>query len=97
MANKYEFSSSNAGHSNGWIAQVWLSFVISVSATAIGIFYLPLDPWVKGYLAMGLMFSVGSTVSLSKTTRDIHESSRLISKVEEAKIEKILAEHGPLA
>jgi hypothetical protein len=92
MAVKYNRSET---HSNGWIAQVWISFALSISATTIGILYTPVDNWIKGYLGMGLFFSVASTISLSKTVRDIHESQRIISRVDEAKLEKILAEHDP--
>lgn len=84
-----------ATHSNAWVAQTWLSFVISISATAIGIIYLPLDSWMKGYLGMGMLFSIGSTISLSKTVRDIEESKRIISRVDEAKLERLLAEYDP--
>ncbi|KAM3096323.1 YiaA/YiaB family inner membrane protein [Phormidesmis sp. 146-35] len=80
---------------SAWVVQVWASFVLSVSATTVGILNLPVDNWVKGYMGMGVLFTVGSTFSLSKTTRDIHESKRLISRVDEAKLEKILAEHDP--
>ncbi|MGV0026014.1 YiaA/YiaB family inner membrane protein [Phormidesmis priestleyi] len=80
---------------NAWVFQVWASFVLSVSATTVGILNLPVDSWVKGYMGMGVLFSVGSTLSLAKTTRDIHESKRLTSRVDEAKLEKILAEHDP--
>jgi hypothetical protein len=80
---------------NAWVFQVWASFILSVSATTVGILNLPVDSWVKGYMGMGVLFSVGSTLSLAKTTRDIHESKRLISRVDEAKLEKILAEHDP--
>jgi hypothetical protein len=80
---------------NAWVLQVWASFVLSVSATTVGILNLPVDSWVKGYMGMGVLFSVGSTLSLAKTTRDLHESKRLISRVDEAKLEKILAEHDP--
>jgi hypothetical protein len=83
--------------SNAWVFQVWASFVLSVSALTVGILNLPVDNWVKGYMGMGVLFSVGSTFSLSKTTRDIHESKRLISRVDEAKLEKILAEHDPFS
>jgi hypothetical protein len=82
-------------HSNAWVVQVWLAFMLSISATAIGIFYLPVDNWIKGYLGMGLFFSIASTTSLSKTVRDIHESQQIVSRVDEAKLEKILAEHDP--
>ncbi len=83
----------NQDHSTAWVIQTWLSFVISVSATFIGIFYLPVDNWIKGYMTMGLLFSVGSTVSLTKTQRDLHEGDKITSKIESAKVEKILAEH----
>lgn len=80
-------------HSSAWIAQTWISFIISISATSIGIIYLPVTPWTKGFMGMGLMFSIGSTVSLTKTQRDIHEGNKLTFKIEEARVEKILTEH----
>ena len=83
-------------HSSAWVAQTWLSFFISISATSIGILYLPADLWVKGFMGMGLVFTVGSTVSLTKTQRDIHESKKLTFKIEEARVEKILSEHDSL-
>ena len=82
-------------HTTAWVAQTWLSFVISISATAIGIVYLPADIWLKGYLGMGLLFSVGSTTSLSKTIRDQAEANRMLSRIDEAKLEKLLAEYDP--
>lgn len=57
-----------------WKFQVWASFVISTAVTAIGVAYLPVDIWVKGFLAMGLLFTVGSCFSLAKTIRDEHEA-----------------------
>lgn len=82
-------------HSSAWLVQAWASFVISLSATTIGILYLPVDNWIKAYMGMGTMFSVASTFSLGKTVRDVHEGKKLISRVDEAKLEKILAEHDP--
>lgn len=82
-------------HTSAWIAQTWLSFGLSILATSIGILYLPVNVWVKGYLGMGFMFSIGSTVSLSKTIRDQEEAKRILSRVDEAKLERLLAEHDP--
>ncbi|MCL1472315.1 YiaA/YiaB family inner membrane protein [Argonema antarcticum] len=79
-----------------WIIQVWLSFALSVSATAGGIIYLPVDGWVKGYMGMGLLFSIGSTFTLAKTTRDNYEATKLTARIDEARVEKILSEHHPL-
>ncbi|WP_088890121.1 YiaA/YiaB family inner membrane protein [Leptolyngbya ohadii] len=83
-------------HSQAWVVQTWISFAISTSAMAIGILYLPVDGWIKGYLGMGMAFTLGSTMSLTKTVRDEHEAKRLLAKVDEARVEKLLAEHHPL-
>jgi hypothetical protein len=83
----------NQDHSSAWVAQTWLSFVISLSATSIGILYLPVNVWIKGFMGMGLAFSIGSTVSLTKTQRDLYEAKKFIVKIEQAKVEKILTEH----
>ena len=85
--------SLNRDHSSAWVIQTWLSFVVSLSATTIGIIYLPVDAWTKGFMGMGLAFSVTSTISLTKTQRDLHEGKKLTSRVEEARVEKILTEH----
>jgi hypothetical protein len=82
-------------HSPAWIFQAWSSFIVSITATTLGIIYMPGDAWIRGYLGMGVLFSIGSTVSLSKTIRDVHESKQLISRVDEAKLEKLLAEYDP--
>lgn len=81
---------------SAWIFQVWISFILAVSATTLGIFYLPVDNWVKGFMGMGMTFSIGSSFSLAKTIRDNHEAEKLMSRVDEARMEKLLAEHGPI-
>lgn len=87
---------NNQKDTTAWIIQVWLSFIISLSTTSIGIFYLPVDGWVKGYMGMGLLFSIGSTFTLAKTVRDNHEAAKLTARIDEARVEKILTEHHPL-
>lgn len=81
---------------SAWIIQVWFSFLLAVSTTGIGICYLPVDNWIKAFMGMGLTFSVGSSFTLAKTVRDNHEAQRLLSRVDEAKLEKLLAENHPL-
>ena len=85
-----------AKDTNAWIFQCWASFILATSTTAIGICYLPVDIWVKGFVGMGLTFSVGSSFTLAKTIRDNHESTRLTARIDEARVEKILADHHPL-
>ena len=88
-------STNQSTHTSAWIAQTWISFIISLSAMGIGILYLPVNAWVKGYLGMGMMFSIGSTISLSKTVRDVEESKHILARLDEAKLERLLAEHDP--
>jgi hypothetical protein len=83
-------------HSAAWVAQTWASFLIAVGMMAAGIFFLPVDGWVKSFLAMGLLFTVGSTFSLAKTVRDVHEQQRLVARIDEARVTKLIAEHDPV-
>lgn len=80
--------------SNAWIAQTWAAFFLSIGMTTTGIIYLPVDLWVKSFMGMGLGFSVASTFSLGKTQRDLHEAIKLTAKIEEAKLDQILAQNG---
>ena len=79
-------------HTGAWRFQVWASFLLSVVLTLGGIFYLPVDFWMKGYLGMGILFMVGSCCSLAKTIRDDHEAQDFVNRVQKAKTEKILTE-----
>ncbi len=80
--------------SAAWIFQTWASFVLSISITTVGIVNMPVNVWIKGFMGMGLAFSVGSGFTLAKTMRDLHESKRLTYKIEEAKVEQLLAQHN---
>ena len=83
-------------HSGAWVVQTWISFVASVGFTSVGIYFLPVDVWVKGFMAMGVLFTIGSSLSLSKTLRDQHEAQRLVARIDEARVSKLIAEHDPL-
>ena len=89
-------TSNHPQHSSAWIAQSWISFIVAILSTTWGVVYLPMDGWAKGYMAISFAFTVSSTISVSKTTRDLHEAKSITAKVEEARVEKILAQHSPL-
>ena len=82
--------------SPAWVIQTWAAFVISISMTTFGIVNLPVNGWVKGFMGMGLAFSVGSTFTLAKTTRDLHEATKIVSRIDEAHVEKLLSQNHPL-
>lgn len=76
-----------------WIFQTWTAFLLSASASGIGIFYLPVDPWVRGFMGIAMLFTVASSFTLAKTIRDNHEATKLINRVKDAKTERILREY----
>ncbi|MCG8316084.1 MAG: hypothetical protein MI976_22960 [Pseudomonadales bacterium] len=81
-------------NSNGWLFFVKSSFVIALIAMTVGILFGPQDFMVKGYLAMSALFLVSSTITLSKTMRDEHESQRLLHKISEAKTQQLIKEYA---
>ena len=82
-------------HSAGWVTQTYISFAVSLAALGVGIAYLPGDPWMRAFLAVSALYAVTSSISLAKTVRDQHESSRVVARVDEARFERLLAEHDP--
>jgi hypothetical protein len=80
-----------------WTLQVWLSFLFSTVLTLGGIYFLPVDLWARGYLLMGVMFTIGSTFSLAKTVRDGQEATQLRNRLHAAKAEKLLQEYERVA
>ncbi|MPY92870.1 MAG: hypothetical protein GEV08_07305 [Acidimicrobiia bacterium] len=81
----------------GFYAQAAISFGASVLGVLTGIVYLPVDGWMRGFLALGLLYVVTSTFTLAKCVRDQHESSQVVHRVDEARLERFLAEHDPFA
>ena len=75
-----------------WISFSYISFGASLLLVGGGVFALPLDWWVRAYLAMGVTMVVQSTFTLAKNLRDVHEASRMINRIEEARTERLLNE-----
>jgi hypothetical protein len=81
-----------AQHSPAWITFTYISFAASAFMVAIGIWLLPLDLALKGYLSMGFLMTVQSCITMTKTMRDMHESDKLVNRIEDAKAERLLME-----
>ena len=82
-------------HSEAWVFQVKAAFAVALLSMGTAIAYLPADPWIRAFLALGALFLVSSSISLAKTLRDVHESKRFVNRVGEAKLERLLVEHDP--
>ena len=74
-----------------WVSFSYASFAASILMVGGGIAALPLDWWVRAYFAMGMVMVVQSCFTLSKNVRDLHESARMINRIEEARTEKLLS------
>ena len=72
-----------------------LSFAVSVFALAVGICYLPANGWMRGFLMLGLLYVVTSTFTLAKCVRDHQENSQVVSRVDQVRLDRFLAEHDP--
>jgi hypothetical protein len=83
--------------SGAWLLFVRLCFFAALAATSAGLLYLPASLWVKGYMGMGVLFTVGSAITLTKTLRDDHEAQRLLNRIAEAKTTKLLRDFDPTA
>lgn len=76
-------------------AQAVVSFAISITAMVLALAYLPAQPWVRAFLALGLLYVVTSTVVLCKVVRDRQEITEVTSRVDQARLDKLLTEHDP--
>lgn len=78
-----------------FFAQAAIAFAVSFVGTLVGIAYLPIDAWQRGFLGMSLLFLVTSTFTLAKVIRDQQEASTVRVRVDEARLDKLIAEHDP--
>ena len=77
-------------HSSAWVTFTYASFIGSVLMVAAGVVLMPVELWTKGYFAMGIVMLIQSCVTVTKTIRDVHESSKLVNRIEDAKAERLL-------
>ncbi|MDA8372400.1 MAG: YiaA/YiaB family inner membrane protein [Nocardiopsaceae bacterium] len=72
-----------------------ISFGVSALGLGAGIAYLPVDMWMRSFLALGMLYVITSTFTLAKCVRDRQEESSVTSRVDQARLDKLLAEHDP--
>ncbi|MES9539282.1 MULTISPECIES: YiaA/YiaB family inner membrane protein [unclassified Actinomadura] len=83
--------------SAAFFVQAVISFAVSSTAVAVGVAYLPVSAWVRAFLALGLLYVITSTFTLAKCVRDRQETQAISSRVDQARLDKLLAEHDPYA
>ncbi len=81
-------------HAPAWVVFTYISFFASLGIMVLGIALLPIDLWMRAFLFMGMLMLVQSCITMTKTQRDLHESSRMVSRIEDARTEKLLMDVG---
>jgi hypothetical protein len=79
-----------------YYVQAMISFGAAVTATAFGIAYLPLGQWPRAFLVVGLLYTVTASFTLAKCVRDRQEETDVVSRVDQARLDKLLAEQDVL-
>ncbi len=88
-------TNSHAKPRPAFFAQAVASFGISLTAVTAGIVYLPVGAWIRAFLAIGMLYVVTSAFTLAKCIRDQQESTTVVKRVDQARLDKLLADHDP--
>ncbi len=88
-------STTSIKPSSAFMTQAALSFGVALVAVLIGIVYLPVDAWTRAFLAVGTVFLVSSSFTLAKCVRDAQETSSVAARLDQARVDKLLADHDP--
>ena len=80
---------------SAFYAQAALSFGVALLAVILGIWNLPVGAWERSFLALGSLFLVTSSFTLAKCVRDAQETTQVVSRIDQARVDKILPQHDP--
>jgi hypothetical protein len=75
--------------------QAVASFAVAMAATAIGVYQLNAEAWVRAFLAIAVLCLGTSASTLAKVIRDRQEAGQIVGRVDRARLDELLAERGP--
>lgn len=82
-------------NTNAFFVQAGIAFATALLTMVCAIIYVPVDPWIRAFLALGTLFLVTSSFTLAKCVRDAQESTSVTARIDQARVDRILAEHDP--
>jgi hypothetical protein len=82
-------------NTTAFYAQSAIAFGIALFTMLIAIYYMPGDPWPKAFLGLGTVFLTTSAFSLAKCVRDAQENQHVVARLDQARVDRILADHDP--
>lgn len=57
-------------NTNAFFLQAGIAFGVALLTMICAIIYVPVDPWIRAFLALGTLFLVTSSFTLAKCIRD---------------------------
>ena len=88
-------TNQNIKNSAAFYLQAVVSFGVAMFAVLVAVYYLPADPWIKAFFALSICYLVTSSFTLAKVIRDRLEDEMIFSRLDQARLEKALAQHDP--
>ena len=88
-------NSTPTKNTNAFFLQAGISFAVALLTMIFAIFYVPVDPWIRAFLGLGTMFLTTSSFTLAKCVRDAQDDNYVVTRLDRARVDKILAEHDP--
>jgi hypothetical protein len=88
-------TSTHSKNTNAFFLQAGISFAVALLTMVFAVFYLPVDPWIRAFLGLGIMYLTTSAFTLAKCVRDAQENQAVYARLDQARVEKILSEHDP--
>jgi hypothetical protein len=82
-------------NTNAFFLQAGVSFAIALLTMIFAVIYLPVDPWIRAFLGLGTLFLTTSSFTLAKCVRDAQENQYVVARLDQARVDKLLAEHDP--
>jgi hypothetical protein len=82
-------------NTSAFYLQAGASFAIALLTMVFAVLYLPVEPWIRAFLGLGTLYLTTSAFTLAKCVRDAQETQTVVSRLDQARVDKLLAEHDP--
>ncbi|MEU6893753.1 YiaA/YiaB family inner membrane protein [Streptomyces sp. NPDC046557] len=84
-------------NTGAYYGQAVASFAIALAAVGLGIYNMDADGWVRAFIGIAVLYLTTSAFTLAKVIRDRQEVTQIVSRVDQARMEKIMAEYDPFS
>ena len=88
-------TTTSSRNTNAFFLQAGISFAVALLTMIFAVFYLPVDGWIRAFLGLGVMYLTTSAFTLAKCVRDAQENQAVHVRLDQARVDKLLAEHDP--